>query len=68
MDEKKSKYAPQIKNLRKNYVRFSLDFRPEELERFRQICAANQTAPTTVIKHLVAAYCAEHDKPGPASE
>ena len=68
MDEKKSKYTPQIKNLRKNYVRFALDFRPEELERFRQICAANQTAPTTVIKQLVAAYCAEHDKSGPASE
>ena len=56
MDEK-SKYASQIKNLRKNYVRFSLDLKPEVLEQFRQVCSGNGTTPTTEIKRFIAAYC-----------
>lgn len=55
--EEKSKYAAQVKSLRKNYVRFSLDLKPEVLEAFRAACEANGTKPTTEIKKFIAAYC-----------
>lgn len=51
-----TKYKTQIKNLRKNYVRFGLDFKPEVLEAFRAACAANGTTATTEIKKFVASY------------
>ena len=54
-----SKYSSQIKNLRKNYVRFSLDFKPEMLETFKQKCKENGTTPTTEIKRFIAEYCEE---------
>lgn len=60
--EEKSKYAPQIKNLRKNYVRFSLDLKPDMLERYRRICAENGTTPTTEIKRFISEYCGQHEK------
>ena len=56
-EREKSKYAQQIKNLRKNYVRFSLDLKPDVLERLRQICAENNTTPTTEIKRFITEYC-----------
>jgi len=40
MDDKK-KYDSQLKHLRSKYVRFSLDFRPDELEEFKRICKSN---------------------------
>ncbi len=55
-----SKYQSQIKNLRKNYVGFHMDFKPEVLEAFRSACKANGTTPTTEIKRFVAAYIAEN--------
>lgn len=55
-----SKYKTQIKNLRKNYVRFSLDFKPDVLEEYKKICALNGTTPTTEIKKFVAEYIAKH--------
>lgn len=55
-----AKYAVQAKSLRKNYVRFSLDFRPEELEALRAACARNGTTPTGVIKAAVREYIAAH--------
>lgn len=51
-----SKYKTQIKNLRKNYVRFPLDLKPDTLEAFRGACAANGTTPTTEIKKFIAEY------------
>ena len=58
----KSKYAQQIKSLRKNYVRFPLDLKPEVLERFRRICTENGTTATAEIKRFIAEYCAANDK------
>lgn len=58
----KSKYAQQIKSLRKNYVRFPLDLKPDVLERFRWICSENGTTPTTEIKKFIAEYCDSNDK------
>ena len=52
-----SKYAQQIKSLRKNYVRFPLDLKPDVLERFRRACTNNGTTPTTEIKKFIAEYC-----------
>jgi len=51
-----SKYKAQIKSLRKNYVRFSLDLRPEILEVFRDTCRRNGTTPTTEIKKFISQY------------
>ena len=48
-----SKYGPQIKNLRKNYVRFPLDLKPDVLEAFKAACAANGTTPTAEIKKFI---------------
>lgn len=53
-----SKYGPQIKNLRKNYVRFPLDLKPDVLEAFRTACAANGTTPTAEIKKFITQYAA----------
>lgn len=50
------KYESQIKNLRKNYVRFSLDLKPDVLAAFRAACEANGTKPTTEIKKFIASY------------
>lgn len=55
----KSKYAQQIKSLRKNYVRFPLDSKPDVLEQFRFVCAENGTTPTTEIKRFISEYCEE---------
>lgn len=59
MDEK-AKYSSQIKNLRKNYVRFPLDLKPDTLSRFKEICAKNGTTPTTEIKRFIHKYCEEN--------
>lgn len=56
MNKSKSKYESQMKNLRKNYVRFPLDLKPDVLEAFRSACAANGTTPTTEIKKFIARY------------
>ena len=60
-----TKYSPQIKNLRKNYVRFPLDLKPEILDAFRAACAANGTTPTTEIKRFISEYIAHEGEPGP---
>lgn len=51
-----SKYTTQIKNLRSNYVRFSLDFKPDLLAAFRDACEKNGTTATTEIKRFVKEY------------
>lgn len=60
MADAESKYKTQIKNLRKNYVRFPLDLKPDALEAFRAACAANGTTPTTEIKKFIADYTRTH--------
>ncbi len=57
MEETTDKYKAQKTHLRKNYVRFSVDYRPEELERFKAACKANGTTPTAEIKRFIADYC-----------
>lgn len=57
-----SKYQSQINNLRKNYVRFPLDLKPEVLEAFKSACAGNNTTPTTEIKKFISSYCAQFEK------
>ena len=51
-----AKYESQQKNLRKNYVRFPLDLKPDVLAAFRQACKANETTPTTEIKKFISQY------------
>lgn len=52
----KSKYRLQQNHLRKNYVRFPLDLKPDILEAFRAACDKNKTKPTTEIKKFIAEY------------
>ena len=56
MEESKAKYKSQIQNLRKNYVRFPLDLKPDVLEAFRAACEKNGTTPTAEIKKFIATY------------
>lgn len=49
--------SKQAKYIRKNYVRFPLDLKPEVLEEFRQKCKENGSTPTTEIKKFIAQYC-----------
>ena len=51
-----AKYEAQAKHLREKYVRFPLDFKPEELDAFKAKCAANGTTPTAEIKKFVRQY------------
>ena len=44
--------------MRKTYVRFPLDLRPEVLAAFREACEKNGTKPTTEIKKFIAEYIA----------
>ena len=37
-----SKYESQMKNLRKNYVRFPLDLKPDILDAFKTACKENK--------------------------
>ena len=55
-NENENKYKAQIKHLRSNYKRITIDFKFDELERFKEICKANNTTPTTEIKHFVKTY------------
>lgn len=52
-----SKYQSQQKHLRKNYVRFPLDLKPELLEAFKAKCAELGTTPTTEIKKFIKSFC-----------
>lgn len=54
--ENKDKYRSQIKHLRNNYKRITIDFKIEELETFKMICKINNTTPTTEIKKFVRLY------------
>ena len=54
-----SKYSSQIQNLRKNYVRFPLDLKPDELDMFKKACEKRNTKPTTEIKKFIRAFCEE---------
>ena len=51
-----SKYQSQMKNLRKNYVRFPLDLKPDVLEAVRAACEKNGTKATTEIKKFINQY------------
>ncbi len=55
-----AKYKSQMKNLRKNYVRFPLDLKPDVLDAYKAACKANGTTPTTEIKKFIAAYIAAY--------
>lgn len=56
----KNKYQSQANHLRKNYVRFPLDLKPEILEAFKLACSKNNTKPTTEIKRFIAEYCEQN--------
>ena len=58
----KDKYKSQKEHLRKNYVRFSIDYRPEELEQFKKTCRENGTTPTAEIKKFISEYCSKNSK------
>ena len=55
-NENKNKYKAQVKHLRSNYNRITIDFKIDELKRFKEICKANNTTPTTQIKQFVKKY------------
>lgn len=57
MKESKSKNAATIRHLRKTYVRFGLDLKPDVLQAFRTACEKNCTTPTTEIKKFINEYC-----------
>ena len=42
--------------MRRTYVRFPLDLKPEVLAAFRAACEKNGTAPTTEIKRFISEY------------
>ena len=67
MDTSKSKYESQIKNLRKNYIRFPLDLRPDMLNTFKAVCTANGTNPTAEIKKFISRYCAKYGENVPGA-
>lgn len=56
MAESKSK--TQQAYMRKNFVRFPLDLKPDVLEKFRTACEKNGTKPTTEIKKFIDDYIA----------
>lgn len=59
MSEAKS--AATQKYIRKNYVRFPLDLKPDVLDKFKAICAEKGTTPTTEIKRFINDYISENE-------
>ncbi len=55
-----SKYVSQANHIRKTYVRFPLDLKPEILEAFKAKCKENGTTPTTEIKKFINSYIETH--------
>ena len=53
------KYSSQQNHLRKNYVRFPLDLRPDILEKFKAKCAELGTTPTAEIKKFINTFIQE---------
>ncbi|MBQ8648114.1 MAG: hypothetical protein IJ484_08235 [Oscillospiraceae bacterium] len=57
--EKTSKSAKQQEYMRKTYVRFPLDLKPDVLAAYRAACEKNGTSPTAEIKKFIARYIEE---------
>lgn len=55
-NQNESKYKAQIKYLRNNYKRITIDFKNEDLQKFKAICKKNNTTPTAEIKKFVNNY------------
>ena len=56
-----AKSAAAQKYIRKNYVRFPLDLKPDVLEKFKEVCAKNGTTATTEIKRFINEYISENE-------
>ena len=56
-----AKTAAHQKYLRKTYVRFPLDLKPEVLDKLREVCKKNGTTPTTEIKRFINEYISENE-------
>ena len=59
-----NKNASKIAHLRKNYIRFPLDLKPDVLDAFKAACQERGTTPTAEIKRFIAEYCAESKPEG----
>lgn len=57
-----SKYNAQIKHLRNNYKRLTIDFRIPDLQQFKEICKKNNSTPTTEIKKFVNYFISHNGK------
>lgn len=51
-----SKSERQQAYMRRTYVRFPLDLKPDILAAFRAACEKNGTSPTAEIKKFIASY------------
>ena len=51
-----SKSERQQAYMRRTYVRFPLDLKPDVLAAFRAACEKNNTSPTAEIKKFIASY------------
>lgn len=56
MENNENKYKSQIKHLRSNYKRITIDFKNEQLQKFKEICKSKNTTPTTEIKKFVKSF------------
>lgn len=56
MENNENKYKAQVKHLRENYKRITIDFKTEQLQKFKDICKLKNTTPTTEIKKFVDSY------------
>ena len=48
--------------MRRTYVRFPLDLKPDVLAAFRAACEKNKTSPTAEIKKFIANYIEENSE------
>lgn len=60
--ESRNKYKSQQNYIRKNYVRFPLDLKPETLDLFKKACEKCGTTPTTEIKRFIADFIVKAKK------
>mgnify|MGYP003292441721 CR=1 FL=1 len=54
------KYSAQVKHLRTKYVRLTIDFKPDELQEYKDLCKSNGTTATTEIKKFIRQYISDN--------
>jgi hypothetical protein len=58
----KKDYSAQARYIKKNYVKFNMNLKPELVNAFKAACESRGTTATTEIKRFMTEYCAANNR------